>query len=53
VDLAAVHAGSVDAGLREFILAVLVALVDEDLVVDPAGDDIQDMLDACRSGAAT
>ena len=33
MDAAAIDAGSVDAGLREFISPVLIALVDEDVVV--------------------
>src|SRR6516162_10852212 len=41
VDLAAVDAGSVDAGLRKFIPPVLVALVDENVVVDAARDDVK------------
>src|SRR2546428_9728265 len=41
VDLAAVDAGSVDAGLREFIPAILVALIDENVVVYPARDDVK------------
>src|SRR4051812_40247741 len=41
VDRGAVHAGCVDAGLRKFILAVLIAFVDEDVVVDAAGDHIE------------
>src|SRR5262249_16810507 len=41
MDLAAVDAGSVDAGLREFIPPVLVALVDEYVVVDPARDHVK------------
>src|SRR5262245_36949691 len=41
MDLAAVDAGSVDAGLRKFISSILVALVDEYVVVDPAGDDVK------------
>jgi hypothetical protein len=41
MDLAAVDAGSVDAGLREFIPAILVALIDENVVVDPARDDVK------------
>src|SRR5262249_30058417 len=41
MDLAAVDAGSVDAGLREFIPPVLVALVDENVVVDPARDHVK------------
>src|SRR5215510_12938638 len=41
MDLAAIDAGSVDAGLRKFISSILVALVDEYVVVDPAGDDVK------------
>src|SRR5262245_12676921 len=41
MDLAAVDTGSVDAGLRKFIPSVLVALVDEYVVVDAAGDDVK------------
>src|SRR5215510_6036323 len=41
MDLAAVDAGSVDAGLRKFIPSVLAALVDEYVVVDAAGDDVK------------
>src|SRR5262245_27173289 len=41
VDLAAVDAGCVDAGLRKFIPSVLGALVDENVVVDPAGNDVK------------
>src|SRR5262245_31652350 len=41
MDLAAVDAGSVDAGLRKFIPSVFVALVDEYVVVDPVGDDVK------------
>jgi len=41
VDAGAIDARRVDAGLREFILAGLVALVDEDVVVDAAWDDVR------------
>ena len=41
VDLAAVDAGSVDAGLRKFISAVIVAFIDEDVVIDAAGNDVK------------
>src|SRR5262249_36384834 len=41
MDLAAVDAGRVDAGLRKFIPPVLVALVDENVVVDAARDDVK------------
>src|SRR5258705_4032890 len=41
MDAAAVDAGRVDAGLWEFIPAGLAALVDEDVVVDAAGDDVK------------
>jgi len=41
VDRGTVHACCVDAGLREFIPAVLIAFVDEDVVVDAAGDHIE------------
>jgi hypothetical protein len=37
VDLASVHAQRIDAGLREFILPVIVAFVDEDVVADLPG----------------
>src|SRR5262245_65851407 len=37
MDLAAVDAGSVDAGLRKFIPSVLAAIVGESVWVDPAG----------------
>ena len=37
VDRGAVDPGRVDAGLRKLVFADLVALVDEDLVVDLAG----------------
>ena len=39
VDCVAVHARRIGAGLGEFILALFVAFIDEDLVVDEAGDD--------------
>src|SRR5258708_10639686 len=35
VDLAAVDAGIVDAGLRKFISAVIVTFIDEDVVTRP------------------
>src|SRR5262245_22556008 len=41
VDAGAIDARRVDAGLREFIPAGLVALVDEDVVVDAAWDDVR------------
>src|SRR5436305_11793207 len=41
MDTGPVDSGRVDAGLREFIPAGLVALVDEDVVVDAAGDDVK------------
>src|SRR5262249_37422029 len=41
VDLAAVDAGRVDAGLRKFVPAVVVTFVDEDVVIDAAGNDIK------------
>src|SRR4051812_17781820 len=40
VDLAAVHSGRVDARLRKFIPTLVVTFVDEDLVVDLAGDHV-------------
>ena len=49
MDLAAVDAGSVDAGLRKFISSILVALVDEYVVVDPAGDDVKLGMRDCRA----
>src|SRR5205823_10473182 len=36
MDAAAIDAGSVDAGLGKFVFPLLVALVDEDIVVDSA-----------------
>ena len=41
VDLAAVDAGSVDAGLRKFVPAVVVTFIDEDVVIDAAGNDVE------------
>src|SRR5262245_9690263 len=41
VDFAAVDAGSVDAGLRKFISAVIVTFIDEDVVIDAAGNDVK------------
>src|SRR5260370_35169077 len=41
MDAAAIDAGRVDAGLWEFIPAGLAALVDEDVVVDAARDDVK------------
>src|SRR5260370_29721138 len=41
MDAAAIDAGRVDAGMWEFIPAGLAALVDEDVVVDAAGDDVK------------
>src|SRR5919198_2658254 len=41
MDAAAIDARSVDAGLREFIFAILVALVDEDVVIDPARNHVK------------
>src|SRR5258707_5349194 len=41
MDAAAIDAGRVDAGLWEFIPAGLAALVDEDVVVDAAKDDVK------------
>ena len=35
VDLAAVDAGTVDAGLRKFISAVIITFIDEDVVTRP------------------
>src|SRR5215467_14860756 len=41
MDLAAVDAGSVDAGLRKFVPAVVVTFVDEDVVIDAAGNYVK------------
>ena len=41
VDLPAVDAGSVDAGLRKFISAVIVTFIDEDVVIDAARNDVK------------
>ena len=41
VDFAAVDAGSVDAGLRKFISAVIVTFIDEDVVIDATGNDVE------------
>jgi hypothetical protein len=41
VDLASVHAERIDAGLREFILPVIVAFVDKDVVADLPGDNVE------------
>ena len=39
VDGVTVDAGGIDAGLGELVAALVVAFVDEDLVIDQAGDD--------------
>src|SRR5262245_43320880 len=41
VDLAAVDAGGVDAGLRKFVPAVVVTFIDEDVVIDAPGNDVK------------
>ena len=39
VDGVTVDAGGIDAGLGELVAPLVVAFVDEDLVIDQAGDD--------------
>ena len=39
VDGVTVDTGGIDAGLGELVAALVVAFVDEDLVIDQAGDD--------------
>jgi len=41
MDLAAVDAGSVDAGLRKFVPAVVITFIDEDVVIDATGNDVE------------
>jgi hypothetical protein len=39
VDRRTIHARCIDASLGELVFPLRIALVDEDLVVDPAGND--------------
>lgn len=39
VDCVAVHARRIDAGLGELVAALVIAFIDEDLMIEEAGDD--------------